>query len=321
MWKQVAEQIFHASGALHLVRQQRRGELRVLMYHRFPDNAAVRQELERQCRHILRYYSPVTLTEAAAALRRGDPLPANALVITIDDGYDDARIAGEIFRAHGLRATLYVVSGFLDRELWLWPDVVEFTCRNTRMASAKVPLPGYPPLPLRFTTDEERHASDAALDAAVLLLSDPARRKLIADLPSILDVALPPELPERYAPMSWQDLAGFRDVFEAGAHTRTHPVLSRIAEMDHLREEIQGSRARIEQCLDQPVRHFCYPNGTPDDYDERTMNLVRECGFETAVTTIDGSNPPGSNLYELRRTGAEPDHRPLYYDRRVAGMG
>ena len=321
IWKSVAEKAFHASGALRLVRGRSSGALRILMYHRFSDTLAAREQLDRQCRHLRRFYHPLTLTDAAAILRKGDRLPPNSLALTIDDGYADARIAGEVFRQHGLRATLYVVSGFLDRELWLWPDIVEYCCENTRRETAGIPIPGAAPLSLSFHNPTERRASDSALDQALLVLPDALRLQVIRDLPEQLGVRLPAALPQRYEPLAWSALDALRDVFEAGAHTQTHPILSRISDPGALRSEIAGSRTRIEAALGQPVRHFCYPNGTPADYDQRTIDIVRELGFETAVTTIDGSNPPGCGLYELRRTGAEPDHSQLYYERRVAGWG
>jgi peptidoglycan/xylan/chitin deacetylase (PgdA/CDA1 family) len=99
----------------------------------------------------------------------------------------------------------------------------------------------------------------------------------------------------------------------------THPILSRIGESQNKREEIEGSQRRIQQELDQPVRHFCYPNGLNDDFDEETVELVKRAGFKTATTTERGLNFRGSHPFELRRLGIDPDLPRNYFTELLAG--
>ena len=67
------------------------------------------------------------------------------------------------------------------------------------------------------------------------------------------------------------------------------------------REEIGLSHASIVTELGMPPRHFAYPNGGSEDFGERDMRLVREAGFETATTSIEGINRPGADPYRLLR--------------------
>jgi hypothetical protein len=53
------------------------------------------------------------------------------------------------------------------------------------------------------------------------------------------------------------------------------PDLSALADPEELREEIAGSKARIESELDRPVLHFCYPNGKMRDIGPAASRL---CG-------------------------------------------
>ncbi|HEY0408837.1 MAG TPA: polysaccharide deacetylase family protein [Candidatus Dormibacteraeota bacterium] len=58
----------------------------------------------------------VTLDDVVTALGGGRPLPPRAVVLTFDDGYRDFSTAAmPVLRAHGFRATVFVVSGFLGR--------------------------------------------------------------------------------------------------------------------------------------------------------------------------------------------------------------
>jgi peptidoglycan/xylan/chitin deacetylase (PgdA/CDA1 family) len=84
---------------------------------------------------------------------------------------------------------------------------------------------------------------------------------------------------------------------EIGAHTVTHRNLTHCDEAA-AREEIFGSKHRLEDLFGRPVRHFCYPHGC---WNERLRALVVEAGYATACTTIFGSNPPGGDPFTLRR--------------------
>ncbi len=66
-----------------------------------------------------------------------------------------------------------------------------------------------------------------------------------------------------------------------GAHSRTHPRLSRLAP-DDAREEIEGSRRELEDLTTQDVRLFALPYG---DHDSSTIDLCRAAGYEAVFTT------------------------------------
>jgi peptidoglycan/xylan/chitin deacetylase (PgdA/CDA1 family) len=82
-----------------------------------------------------------------------------------------------------------------------------------------------------------------------------------------------------------------------GSHTVSHPDLTRIPAME-AREEIQASRKWLEDTFGVAVTHFAYPLGT---FNDRIVDMVREAGYNTAVTTEFGVNDPGTDAYRLRR--------------------
>jgi hypothetical protein len=57
MVKSASKFAFRYAGGLSLVRRLHRQGLRILMYHRFSDRAA----LARQCAHIRKHYHPVSM--------------------------------------------------------------------------------------------------------------------------------------------------------------------------------------------------------------------------------------------------------------------
>jgi peptidoglycan/xylan/chitin deacetylase (PgdA/CDA1 family) len=85
---------------------------------------------------------------------------------------------------------------------------------------------------------------------------------------------------------------------EIGAHTRTHPSLTAVADPMTRESEVRGSREDLERCVGGPVRSFAYPFG---DYDTELLALVERAGYEGACCSRSGINDPGAPAYELCR--------------------
>ncbi|MGO9500640.1 MAG: glycosyltransferase [Streptosporangiaceae bacterium] len=68
--------------------------------------------------------------------------------------------------------------------------------------------------------------------------------------------------------------------FEIGAHTMTHPHLSRL-DAATAQREIVASKEALELITGKPLRSFCYPYG---DYNRETKRFVQEAGFSSART-------------------------------------
>jgi peptidoglycan/xylan/chitin deacetylase (PgdA/CDA1 family) len=88
---------------------------------------------------------------------------------------------------------------------------------------------------------------------------------------------------------------------EIGAHTHSHPILAEVP-LDLARNEIARGRERLEEITRAPVRVFAYPNGRPlRDYRSEHATLVRELGFEGAVTSAWGAARAGDDLFQIPR--------------------
>ena len=96
----------------------------VLMYHRVLENPPTdsshgiwvsARQFERQLASLQsRGIHPITFREYNSFLRGNGTLPANPIILTFDDGYEDNyRIAFPLLQSHGFKAVIYVVT---DRE-------------------------------------------------------------------------------------------------------------------------------------------------------------------------------------------------------------
>jgi peptidoglycan/xylan/chitin deacetylase (PgdA/CDA1 family) len=72
-----------------------------------------------------------------------------------------------------------------------------------------------------------------------------------------------------------------------GAHTLSHPLLSRVSE-GCARSEIEGSRTLLEQALGRPVQAFAYPFGNSESVTARDLELAEEAGFRCAFLNVGG---------------------------------
>jgi peptidoglycan/xylan/chitin deacetylase (PgdA/CDA1 family) len=283
----------------------------ILTFHRVNDDhdpffpAVPTPVFEERMAYIARHYLVLTVEELVERMQRG-AAPRNALAITFDDGYRDTLThAAPVLARHGLRATIFLATGYIGTPEPPWFDRVAQAFKLARAAEIAL---GGSVLPLRSEADRLR-AWRLALDWLKGLPDEERRRSADG-----LVAALRPRTPDRprRVMLTWEEVEALRGLgFSVGAHTVTHPILSRMAPAA-AREEIRGSRAAIENALGIPVRAFAYPNGGPGDYNQAVTALVAEAGFTCAATTRRGLNNSRTPVLELRRGGPWEEHLPTY---------
>jgi peptidoglycan/xylan/chitin deacetylase (PgdA/CDA1 family) len=315
--KSAARQLFQCTGGLYLVRIKNRTSARILMYHRFSDPTS----LNAQCIYLKHRYKLLSMQELSECLQSERPLPPNAVIITVDDGYRDfLEIAFPIFSTYSIPVTVFLVTDFLDGHMWLWPDVVKYAFEHTPLTVAEVDIPHGRRLSLPLGSLVLRLRAAQAITEEAKTLPNTDRLLLLGHTMERLQVRLPREMPEHCQPLRWEEVRSLAQAgVEFGAHTRTHPILSKISTNQELQNEIAGSKKRIEEELDKPVLHFCYPNGQVPDISASAVATVRASGFRTAVTAEGGLNTMASDRFLLHRIAAGPGPD-SYFRQCVAGF-
>lgn len=277
--------------------------LSILIFHRvhrvpdplFPDepDAAKFDALLALLRSSFRV---LPLRSAVAAMRDGS-LPSRALVITFDDGYaDNAEVALPLLQRHGLPATFFVATAFLDGAGCMWNDALIECVRATSCAELDLTDLGLGRNSLSGTSDRQG-LIEALLGHAKYL--PPLERDDF-----VRTIRVRASVSDGFAGLmmtSAQVRALHTAGMEIGGHTIGHPILTSL-DVAQCRREIQGGRMRLEKIIDAPVDVFAYPNGKPvRDYDGRHVALVKELRFTAAVTTAPGAASPGDDLFQLPR--------------------
>lgn len=300
--KQTVLNIMKASGAFAPFRFANRSKALIVMYHRFSESEGAGAISSRMFREQLDYlaahYNIVPLSLLAGLLASGKSLPPGLAVITIDDGYRDAyEIALPILRERRVPATLFVVTDFIDRKTWIWPDKLRYLISRTEEKILEQKVDGRA---FRFELNGRASRMEAAhrINSALKLMLDEAKEETIERIAAALGVELPVAPPHEYGAISWKQAREMDEAgIEIGSHTTSHPILTNISE-ERLRRELTFSKSRLESMLGRSVDLFCYPNG---DSNATVVREVERAGYRCAVTTGEGLNDGNSNPLALLR--------------------
>lgn len=278
-----------------------RGPLSIMIYHRvaaapdplFPGEVD-QQRFDREISFLKSHFTILPLADAIERIRSGT-LPPRAACITFDDGYaDNAEVALPILQHHGVHATFFIATGFLNGGR-MWNDSVIELVR-----SAPGPLLDASALGLgshAIESMEQRRAAISALIGQLKYLPLEERLARVSALTEMMALGLPDDLMMTTS----QVLRLYRAGMGIGAHTVNHPILATLAP-HRARAEIAEGKAALEAMISDQVRLFAYPNGKPgEDYLPEHVAMVRELGFEGAVSTAWGAHRAGTDLYQLPR--------------------
>ncbi len=101
---------------------------------------------------------------------------------------------------------------------------------------------------------------------------------------------------------------------EFGAHTMTHPHLTRIP-LGEAEREIAESKSFVEGLTASRCEGFCYPYGA---FDDQIKSLVKSSGFNYAVTTQDRLFNH-ADIFSLPRTVLTEDRQEKEFAVRLSG--
>lgn len=277
--------------------------LLILTYHRvldrpdplLPGHIDV-DTFRRQVETLRKWFRVLPLHQAVQDLGRG-AVPLRSVAVTFDDGYaDNYTNAMPILAEAGLTATFFIATGYLDGGC-MWNDAVTEAVRASRKAKLDLDWLGLGQRPLGDTGS--RAALVAELIKTLKYVPMDERLERVRRLSAEADVPPPAGLMMSPAQVKALAEAGM----QIGAHTVRHPILARVPAAT-AQAEIQSSRAYLEALLGSVVRGFAYPNGKPvRDYTAEHVSLVRDCGFDFAVSTALGAARKGDDPYQLPRVG------------------
>lgn len=278
--------------------RQNPGALRILAYHRlvaapwddfgFDEQiiSATPEIFEAQMRFAAQNFDVVSFSDLEKCDLEGKPWPKRALIVTFDDGYrDNFTLAFPILRDLRIPATIFLSTGHIGAQKLFWWDAIAYSFKTSMLGSAPVPQIREKAFELQ-SASQKRAAIDAVLEWCKGVDND-ERRAFIAALPALLGVELPGNVAAGMH-LNWDEAREMaRGGMEFGAHTVTHPILSRV-DRQQLELEVATSKADIERETGQKVLAFAYPAGTRKRRDAAARASVEACGYRFAVAYDEG---------------------------------
>ena len=279
----------------------KRARLSIVIYHRVllqPDLLVGQKgdiaSFDTHLRILTRNFNILPLSKAVNMLK-SNTLPSRAVSITFDDGYaDNAEIALPILKKYSTVATFFVSAGVIDGGR-MWNDTIIESIRRAQGDILDLSQLNMGSYPIKSLT--ERQKVLITLIEKLKYTPQEQRQEFVDKLSALIAAKLPNNL----MMTSDQVRELHREGMEIGAHTINHPILARIENPTAYNEIAEGKKM-LEEIIKAPVNLFAYPNGKPNkDYLLDHVKMVKEIGFDAAVSTAWGAAQAGNDIYQLPR--------------------
>jgi peptidoglycan/xylan/chitin deacetylase (PgdA/CDA1 family) len=286
----------YGTGLLDMLIYADPNQLTALSYHRIDDSlragfdtykpnvSATPAGFKQQMEFLRRHYNVITCEQLALWLRGRYKLPPRSAIVSFDDGYSDNLVhAHPVLQALELPATIFVCTDIIETKTPFYWDRAAYCFSHTQKDSADLPLTGK----ASWVDDIGREKSMRQWILRVKQLPDTMRDEVLDSLASALDVSIPAGAFSRLY-LNWDQVRELsRNGIEIGAHTASHPILTRIP-LERVEAEVVRSKERIEAEIGKPVISFAYPNGLAADFSPDVAAVLRRVGIEVAFTLMPG---------------------------------
>jgi peptidoglycan/xylan/chitin deacetylase (PgdA/CDA1 family) len=303
--------LFQSRG-LEALQGRNRRRLAILNYHRIeniggsasaffrPNFSASASAFDEQMDYIRRNYNVISLAQFLAWQNGGETLPDFPLMITFDDGYrDNLTTALPILKKYGLPAVIFLTSGHIGDSTGFYWDISAQCFFHTKKHSANLPHVGEK----AWADEPARQSICGEWVEALKRISEAEKESAMRALPDILEVDITPETFSSVM-LSWDEARSMmREGIAFGAHTVSHPILTRVS-LEQAEREMAGSKKQIEDSLGVPVQTFAYPNGQKNDISPALEKIAEKIGFQAAFSLMPGPSPLDEvqrNRFSIRR--------------------
>ena len=252
-----------------------------------------------QVRYVSKFYRVQTLSSVVSASNSATGFRGDVVVITADDGYaDNFQPLIEAAIKFEAPSTLYVTTNCIDVGE---PTTVMWVMLVVHYAAAQsIDLPEIGLRTMWIRTAKEKETAIREIDGLLKPLPPNRRSEVINGL---IDKSGRGELVRQLGQsvmLQWNQIRAMSSVgVEIGAHTVTHPVLSRLDPVA-ARCEIVGSVDRVRAMLGSEAITFAYPYGGQADVNEMVVETCRSSGVKAAVMLV-GDGRLGSDFFRIPR--------------------
>lgn len=305
--KQYASILAIRSGMYSLRRFDDGGCIVILMYHKVTPERDVLwlsvspDFFKQQLEFLKSRFKLISLSEAVSMLANGT-ISGKYAVLTFDDGYrDNYDYAYPLLKKYDVPATIFVTVEGLETGYFGWYTFDQAILGSKQEA---IDLTEFFLGIISLSTNAKKKLAIHHLHHELKKCAHEIREAVVQKVVSELADG---NKCDRIM-LTWHEAKEMHEsgLVTIGAHTMTHPILTRV---DHVRarSEIIRSKAIIEEKLGAPVDLFAYPNGRKDDFDVDIVGMLKNAGFSAACTTISDLIIGEVDLFHLPRIAVNYD--------------
>jgi len=220
--------------------------------------------------------------------------------VTFDDGYIDCyTLVKPVLDDLGIRGIFFVPVAILESRGLGWWDIAAFMLKHSGRDVITIDGSDYP-LGVNLN-----HSLRRLLKAFKLESADQTR-DLLDRISCAAGVPAPGKDRQSAELMDWTQVCQLREAGHAiGSHAWSHRVLATLRPDEQARE-IQDSRRELRAIVGDSVLSFAYPVGGHQHYNEHSVRLVREAGYEQAFTFNTGiTGLPIADHFRIPRESAK----------------
>ena len=316
--RDIAFKLFDWFGANRLFRRFTRSKVRVFALHGVASGSPDQQwtplrdqldtgRLDEILGALSKDYQFISMDKVVQILSGNEAPVENGIALTFDDGYrNNFTQALPVLEKYSAPATFYIATDFVESRQPYWFDRLDYI----------LPVAAEQGIVFEIGNREFRFDHDTRKELARKYKKlrrhcksvFPDERAFAANLNSVaemLEKKTGRALADIIESDPWACVVRAEELRELashplvtiGSHTISHIRLS-FASDEAVEHELAESKRKLEGWTGQPVVHFAYPNG---DYDARSMDAVKNAGYESAVTSDPGLNAIGTNSLEILR--------------------
>ena len=287
--------------------------LLVLNYHRIRapgqlssefDDGVFDADFETFRRQMQWLRSATQVLDEASLLKlgAGADLPRGTLVsaVTFDDGYVDCyTMVKPVLDDLGIRGIFFLPVAILESRGLGWWDIVAYMLK--RSTRAVLMIDGQ-----QFPLGASLNQSLKRLLNTFKLESSEETEDLLEKVSRACDVVPPDKDRQSAELMDWTQVCQLREAGHSiGSHAWSHRVLATLRPEEQA-SEIMNSRRELRAIVGDSVLSFAYPVGGLKHFNEHSLRLVREAGYEQAFTFNTGiSTLPIADRFLIPRESAK----------------
>jgi len=277
--KKAIIKLLDVSGGFRALQWYNRKKPLILMYHRITDEpfcaGLAPAEFERHLVYVKKHFRVVPISQLLEEVANNQVKPYT-IALTFDDGHADFfHNAWPLLQKYKLPASLYVTTGFVDGNYWLWPDLLKYIIVHNQQHTLHIPGGG------QVAADNQTFISNwHKLGDYCLTLDTEERKRFLQNLARQCAVEIPSSPISPFAGVSWDQLRSMcAEGLDVGSHTVTHPILSKLGYAE-IEQELLQSAARIKEQLNVTAKGLCYPNGRLIDITPQVIECAKAQGYE-----------------------------------------